>query len=73
MALKLSYNFPPHTYRSRSRSPYGDRHRRGKGRSTSRDRRDRREDDKRDDERRREREKKGLPPMRKGFLSGRNL
>ena len=57
--------------RSKSRSPYGERHRRGgRNRSTSRDRRDKRDDDKRDDDRRREREKKGLPPMRKGYLSG---
>ena len=57
--------------RSKSRSPHGERHRRsGRVRSTSRDRRDKRDDDRRDDDRRREREKKGLPPMRKGYLSG---
>ena len=52
--------------RSRSRSPHvgGDRHRR--------DRRDKREEDKREEEKRREREKKGLPPIRKGFLSGKH-
>ena len=32
--------------------------------------RDRREDDKRDEDKRRDREKKGLPPMKKGYLSG---
>ena len=59
--------------RSKSRSPHVDRHRRGaRGRSTSRERRERREDEKRDEDKRREREKKGLPPMKKGHLSGKS-
>ena len=64
---KLLTNF----FRSKSRSPYGERYRRGgRGRSESHDMRDRREDDKRDEDKRRDREKKGLPPMKKGYLSG---
>ena len=64
-------NILTNLFRSKSRSPYGERYRRGgRGRSESHEMRDRREDDKRDEDKRRDREKKGLPPMKKGYLSG---
>ena len=64
-------NILTNLFRSKSRSLYGERYRRGgRGRSESHEMRDRREDDKRDEDKRRDREKKGLPPMKKGYLSG---
>ena len=59
--------------RSRSRSRSRDRSdRRGKRRSRSRDRDDRKrrqDDDKRESERQEERKKKGLPPIKEGYLT----
>ena len=58
--------------RRRSRSRSRSRERRGKRRSRSRDRDDRKrrlDDDKRSVERAEERKKKGLPPMKEGFLT----
>ena len=58
--------------RRRSRSRSRSRERRGKRRSRSRDRDDRKrrlDDDKRSVERAEERKKKGLPPLKEGFLT----